>query len=299
MVVTKKYKCYKDMQPKELDLRLRKRGVLDAVRVALVEKVKAERKLINKQKRAVNHIRNKWQEVLDPLLAEHEAMRVRITQLKKQPDPHHEKYLHLYSAYLDVLKTMREFLRFKQRSSNVTPTEAMVGKNSGTRSPSANTNNTNSLPLGASWVDWIDEVIERGGLPYKIVDTLTTQHHALPYTRRPPEPFFRRDEHQKKRAREQHNKVMEQWSNEMNHALQRKDILPADHPEQAGLDKTIALIRLAMDRLHDMPFTRRAPARWTSLIKSTDYDTLFGKDCGLSGAALPPSVLDDYEYVEE
>jgi hypothetical protein len=92
---------------------------------------------------------------------------------------------------------------------------------------------------------------------------------------------------------------MEQWSNELNHAMHRKDTLPADHPEQAGLDKTIALIRLAMDRLHDMPFTRRAPARWTSLIKSTDYDTLFGKDCGVSGAALPPSVLDDYDYIED
>ena len=296
MVATKKYKRYKDMTAKELDLRLRKRGVQDALREMIVQRVKAHRKTINKQKRAVNHIRNKWQEILDPLLAEHEAMRVRITQLKKQPDSHHEQYLHLYSAYLDVLKTMREFLRFKQRSSNVTPIEAMVGKtNSGAKRTAVN---AASLPLGMSWVDWIDEVVERGGLPHNIVHTLTTQHHALPYTRRPPEPLFRRDEHQKKRSRQQHNRVLEQWNNEMNHAMQRKDTLPADHPEQAGLDKTIALIRLAMDRLHDMPFTRRAPTRWTSLIKSTDYDTLFGKDCGLSGAALPPSVLDEYEYVE-
>jgi hypothetical protein len=294
MVATKKYKRYKDMTAKELDLRLRKRGVLDAVRTALVAKVKAERKLINKQKRAVNHIRNKWQEVLDPLLAEHEAIRVRVTQLKTATHSHHEQYLHLYSTYLDVLKTMREFLRLKQRSSNVTPIEAMVGKtNSVTKR-----NSVASLPLGASWVDWIDEVVDRGGLPHNITHTLITQHAALPYTRRPPEQFFRRDEHQKRKSREQHNKVMEQWNNEMNHALQRKDTLPADHPEQAGLDKTISLIRLAMDRLHDMPFTRRAPARWTSLIKASDYDDLFGKDCGLSGAALPPSVLDEYEYVE-
>lgn len=294
MVVTKKYKRYKDMTPKELDLRLRKRGVLDAVRIALVEKVKAYRKALNKQKRTVNHIRNKWQEVLDPLLAEHEAIRVRVLQLKKMEHQHHEQYLHLYVAYLDVLKTMREFLRLKQRTSNVTPIEAMVGNKSGTRSPAVN-----SLPLGASWVDWIDEVVDRGGLPYNITHTLTTQHHALPYTRRPPEPLFRRDEHQKKKGLAQHNKVMEQWNNEMNHALDRKDKLPADHPEQAGLDKTIALIRLAMDRLHDMPFTRRAPPRWMNLIKSSDYDDLFGKDCGLSGAALPPSVLDDYDYVDE
>jgi hypothetical protein len=295
MVATKKYKRYKDMTAKELDLRLRKRNVLDAVRTALVAKVKAERKLINKQKRAVNHIRNKWQEVLDPLLAEHEAIRVRVTQLKTATHSHHEQYLHLYSAYLDVLKTMREFLRLKQRTSNVTPIEAMVGKtNSVTKR-----NSVASLPLGASWIDWIDEVVERGGLPHNIVHTLKTQHAGLPYTRRPPEQFFRRDEHQKRKSREQHNKVMEQWHNEMNHALQRKDTLPADHPEQAGLDKTIALIRLAMDRLHDMPFTRRAPARWTSLIKASDYDDLFGKDCGLSGAALPPSVLDEYDYIED
>lgn len=293
MVVTKKYKRYKDMTPKELDLRLRKRGVLDAVRVSLVEKVKAYRKALNKQKRTVNHIRNKWQEVLDPLLAEHEAIRVRVLQLKKMEHQYHEQYLHLYVAYLDVLKTMREFLRLKQRTSNVTPIEAMVGNKSGTRSPAV------GLPLGVSWVDWIDEVVDRGGLPYNITHTLTTQHHALPYTRRPPEPLFRRDEHQKKRARQQHNKVMEQWNNEINHALDRKDKLPTDHPEQAGLDKTIALIRLAMDRLHDMPFTRRAPPRWMNLIKSSDYDDLFGKDCGLSGAALPPSVLDDYDYVDE
>jgi hypothetical protein len=91
---------------------------------------------------------------------------------------------------------------------------------------------------------------------------------------------------------------MQQWLAELNHAQGRKETLPADHSEQAGLDKTIALIRLAMDRLHDMPLTRRAPPRWTSLIKTSDYDTLFGKDCGLSGAALPPSVLDEYEYVE-
>lgn len=294
MVVTKRYKRYKDMTAKELDLRLRKRKVLDAVRIALVEKVKAHRKAINKQKRAVNHIRNKWQEVLDPLLAEHEAIRVRVTQLKSLSHEHHEQYLHLYVAYLDVLKTMREFLRLKQRTSNVTPIEAMVGKRSGTRSPAVD-----SLPLGASWVDWIDEVVNKGGLPHNITHTLTTQHHALPYTRRPPEPLFRRDEHQKKRARQQHNKVMEQWLAELNHALDRKDKLPADHPEQAGLDKTVRLIRLAMDRLHDMPFTRRAPPRWMNLIKSSDYDDLFGKDCGLSGAALPPSVLDDYDYVDE
>ena len=294
MVVTKRYKRYKDMTAKELDLRLRKRKVLDAVRVSLVEKVKAERKAINKQKRAVNHIRNKWQEVLDPLLAEHEAIRVRVTQLKNLSHEHHEQYLHLYSAYLDVLKTMREFLRLKQRTSNVTPIEAMVGnKNSVTK------RNSVGLPLGTSWVDWIDEVVDRGGLPHNIIHTLTTQHHALPYTRRPPEPLFRRDEYQKKKGLDQHNKVMEQWHNEMNHAMQRKDTLPADHPEQAGLDKTITLIRLAMDRLHDMPFTRRAPVRWTSLIKASDYDDLFGKDCGLSGAALPPSVLDDYDYIED
>jgi len=297
MVATKKYKRYKDMTAKELDLRLRKRKVLDAVRIALVAKLKAERKLINKQKRAVTHIHNKWQEVLDPLLAEHEAIRVRVAQLKSRPDSRHEKYLHLYSAYLDVLKTMRQFLRLNQRIGNVTPIEAMVGnKNSGAKRTAAN---AASLPLGMSWVDWIDEVVERGGLPHNIVHTLTTQHHALPYTRRPPEQFFRRDEHQKKRSRQQHNRVLEQWNNELNHALQRKDTLPADHPEQAGLDKTIQLIRLAMDRLHDMPFTRRAPVRWTSLIKASDYDDLFGKDCGLSGAALPPSVLDDYDYVEE
>jgi hypothetical protein len=188
---------------------------------------------------------------------------------------------------------MRGYLRLKQRSSNVTPIEAMVGKNSGAQRTAVD-----SLPLGAAWVDWIDEVVERGGLPHNTVEKLKTQHAGLPYTRRPPEQFFRRDEHQKRKSREQHNKVMEQWNNEMNHALHRKDTLPADHPEQAGLDKTIALIRLAMDRLHDMPFTRRAPARWTSLIKASDYDDLFGKDCGLSGAALPPSVLDEYEYVE-
>lgn len=297
MVVTKKYKCYKDMTAKELDLRLRKRGVLDAVRIALVEKVKAHRKLINKQKRASNHIRNKWQEILDPLLAEHEAVRVRVSQLTHigyaDKKPHHEQYLQLWSAYLDVLKTMREFLRLKQRTSNVTPVEAMVGRRSGTHSPAV------GLPLGASWVDWIDELVSRGALPYNIVHILTTQHHALPYTRRPPEPLFRREEHQKKRARQQHNKVLAQWLAELNHALQRKDTLPADHPEQAGLDRTTALIRLAMDRLHDMPFTRRAPQRWTALIKASDHDDLFGKDCGLSGAALHPSVLDDYEYVEE
>jgi hypothetical protein len=296
MVQAKKYKRYKDMTAKELDLRLRKRKVLDAVRVALVEKVKAQRKLINKQKRVVNHIRNKWQEILDPLLAEHEAIRVRVTQLRTSTHSHHEQYLHLYSTYLDVLKTMREFLRLKQRTSNVTPIEAMVGKtNSGAKRTAVN---TALLPLGASWIDWIDEVVERGGLPHNIIHTLTTQHHALPYTRRPPEPLFRRDEHQKRRSREQHNKVLEQWGNELHHAMHRKGTLPADHPEQAGLDKTIQLIRLAMDRLHDMPFTRRAPTRWTSLIKSTDYDTLFGKDCGLSGAALPPSVLDEYEYLD-
>ena len=294
MVQAKKYKRYKDMTAKELDLRLRKRKVLDAVRESIVKRIKEERKAINKQKRAVNHIRNKWQEVLDPLLAEHEAIRVRVTQLKNLSHEHHEQYLHLYSAYLDVLKTMREFLRLKQRTSNVTPIEAMVGKtNSGAKRTAVD-----GLPLGASWVDWIDEVVNKGGLPHNIIHTLTTQHAALPYTRRPPEPLFRRDEHQKKRSRLQHNKVMEQWHNEMNHATQRKDTLPADHPEQAGLDKTITLIRLAMDRLHDMPFTRRAPQRWTSLIKASDYDNLFGKDCGLSGAALPPSVLDDYEYVE-
>lgn len=298
MVVTKKYKCYKDMSAKELDLRLRKRGVLDAVREALVAKVKAHRKAINKQKRASNHIRNKWQEVLDPLLAEHEAVRVRVSQLTHigyaDKKPHHEQYLQLWSEYLDVLKKMREFLRLKQRTSNVTPVEAMVGNKSGTRSPAVN-----SLPLGASWVDWIDEVAQRGGLHYKIVDILTTKHHALPYTRRPPEPLFRRDEHQKKRLRQQHNKVLEQWLAELNYAMQRKDTLPADHPEQAGLDKTVRLIRLAMDRLHDMPFTRRAPPRWMNLIKTSDFDDLFGKDCGLSGAALPPSVLDDYDYVDE
>ena len=189
---------------------------------------------------------------------------------------------------------MREFLRLKQRTSNVTPIEAMVGKtNSVTKR-----NSVGSLPLGASWIDWIDEVVERGGLPHNIVHTLKTQHAGLPYTRRPPEQFFRRDEHQKRKSREQHNKVMQQWLAELNHAQGRKETLPADHSEQAGLDKTIALIRLAMDRLHDMPLTRRAPPRWTSLIKTSDYDTLFGKDCGLSGAALPPSVLDEYEYVE-
>ena len=293
MVQAKKYKRYKDMTAKEIDLRLRRRGVLDAVRESIVKRIKEERKAARKIRYAENHIYKKWQEILDPLLAEHEAVRVRVTQLKNLSHEHHEQYLHLYSAYLDVLKTMREFLRLKQRTSNVTPTEAMVGnKNSVTK------RNSVGLPLGASWIDWIDEVVNKGGLPHNIIHTLTTQHAALPYTRRPPEPLFRRDEHQKKRSRLQHNKVMEQWHNEMNHATQRKDTLPADHPEQAGLDKTITLIRLAMDRLHDMPFTRRAPVRWTSLIKASDYDDLFGKDCGLSGAALPPSVLDDYDYVD-
>jgi hypothetical protein len=295
MVQAKKYKRYKDMTAKEIDLRLRRRGVLDAVRESIVKRIKEERKAARKIRYAENHIYKKWQEVLDPLLAEHAAVRVRVTQLKNLSHEHHEQYLHLYSAYLDVLKTMREFLRLRQRTSNVTPIEAMVGKtNSVTKR-----NSVDALPLGASWVDWIDEVVSKGGLPHRIVDTLIRQHQSLPYTRRPPEPLFRRDEHQKKRSREQHNKVMEQWHNEMNHATQRKDTLPADHPEQAGLDKTITLIRLAMDRLHDMPFTRRAPVRWTSLIKASDYDDLFGKDCGLSGAALPPSVLDDYDYIED
>jgi hypothetical protein len=294
MVQAKKYKRYKDLTAKEIDLRLRRRKVADVVREAIVKRIKEERKVARKIRYAVHHANKKWQEVLDPLLAEHEAIRVRVTQLRTSTHSHHEQYLHLYSTYLDVLKTMREFLRLRQRTSNVTPIEAMVGnKDSGAKRTAVI-----GLPLGMSWIDWIDEVASKGGLPHNIVHTLKTQHAGLPYTRRPPEPLFRRDEHQKRRSREQHNKVLEQWGNELHHAMHRKGTLPADHPEQAGLNKTIQLIRLAMDRLHDMPFTRRAPPRWTSLIKSTDYDTLFGKDCGLSGAALPPSVLDDYDYIE-
>jgi hypothetical protein len=81
--------------------------------------------------------------------------------------------------------------------------------------------------------------------------------------------------------------------------LSRQDALPDEHPEQEGLYKTVRLIRLAMDRLRKTPLTKRAPTRWTQLIKIEDHDILFGKDCGLSGADLPPSVLDEYEWVED
>lgn len=311
MSVKQKQRRYKDMTLKDIDLRLRSRGMLDSLRVQLISRLKTQRKTMNKKKRADNFVRNKWEEVLIPLLKEHESVRVRIAQIKNgtrkvnrdtptrthtQAAEYQEQHLALWEAYIDVLKKVRDYLRFQQKMCNDTPVKAMLAKRPELHKMKQN---NNSLPIGASWVDWIEEVINQGGLPYDIQHTLLRQHAATPTTRRPLEPLFRRDDYQRKKGNHQHTVVLNRWADELNYNLTMLDRTAEDDPQHAGYIKTIALIRLAMDRVRAMPFTKRAPPRWLQMIRANDYDVLFGKDYGLSTADLPVSVLDDYEYVPD
>lgn len=281
-------------------MRLRARKVHDSVRIKIVERIKKERKAIDKAKRAKARVHREWDKVLDPLKKEIEAVRVRVSQLGegKRTKDYHADYLSMWTEYLHTLRAVRDLLSFNRRVSNDTPTQAILaaGRTQGQIDPQLG---EDSLPYGMSWVDWIGALIVRGTLPRNIIETLTAQHAALPYTRRPPEPLFRRDDYQRKLAQKQHDNILSRWQQELNQALDRQHLLPDDHPEQVGVHKTITLIRLAMDRLRKTPLSKRVPTRWTQLIKTEDHDTLFGKDCGISGADLPPSVLDEYEWVED
>ena len=298
MVVQAK-KRLRDMSLKDIDLRLRKRKRLpDALRVMLVERIKAERKASNSLKIKRDNLRAAWDKVIEPLRKEVESVRVRIAALKRNPHKdYHERYLSVYGEYLEVLKTVRADLTLKRKTANHTPTEFMLAKMGADSAHVKVNKNPDALAFGASWVDWVNYV---DAFKYRhVIDELKTKQAGLRYDRRPPEPFFRRDEYQKKKMLAQHNTVLARWKEELNYTLTVMDRTPPTNPQYAGYQKNVALIELAIERLYALPVFKRAPPRWMLMIRQDDFDTLFGKDVGITGADLPASVLDDYEYSED
>ena len=299
----KKHKRLSELTRPEFINRLTKRNYAPTVNSALIKRWEEQQHARKAKARMTKRLNTSWLPVIEPLLKALAYVCVRLNLLTKTTDRNPDKttdrnpdkttdrnpdknraHRIVYEDYYAVLQQARAVLRLHQRSSGKTPTELMVEK---TKRPSSTAPNV--LPLGMSWVDWVD---------HETRERLIDAHTRLPTTTRPLEPLFRRDDYFRKKNTAQKTARINEWRSEINAMLNTIDSKPAG--TYPMLERQSRLMQRAIDRLIDLPITRPVPRRIHSLLKQSDHEELSNNaiDLGLTNI-LPASVLDDYDYVDD
>jgi hypothetical protein len=299
-MVTKKkrsiaYKKLSALTRPEFINRLTKRNYSPTVNSALIKRWEEQQHARKTKARITKRLNTSWLPVIEPLLRELAYVCVRLNQLNKASTQSTttitstitdktRAHRIVYEDYYAVLQQARAVLRLHQRTSGKTPTELMVEK---TKRPASTAPNV--LPLGMSWVDWVD---------HETRERLIDAHIRLPTTTRPLEPLFRRDDYFRKKNTAQKTARINEWRTEINAMLTTIDSKPAG--TYPMLERQCRLMQRAIDRLIDLPITRPVPKRIHGLLKQSDHEELSNNaiDLGLTNI-LPASVLDDYDYVDD
>lgn len=286
----KKHKRLSELTRPEFINRLTKRNYSPTVNSALIKRWEEQQYARKAKARMTKRLNTSWLPVIEPLLKELAYVCVRVNQLNKatattdkNPDKTRAHRI-VYEDYYAVLQQARAVLRLHQRSSGKTPVELMVEK---TKRPASTAPNV--LPLGMSWVDWVD---------HETRERLIDAHTRLPTTTRPLEPLFRRDDYFRKKNTAQKTARINEWRSEINAMLNTIDSKPAG--TYPMLERQCRLMQRAIDRLIALSITRPVPRRIHGLLKQSDHEELSNNaiDLGLTNI-LPASVLDDYDYVDD
>lgn len=303
----KKHKRLSELTRPEFINRLTKRNYSPTVNSALIKRWEEQQYARKAKARMTKRLNTSWLPVIEPLLKELAYVCVRVNQLNKTSaqntttkpntirttkstqDPEkaaakNRAHRIVYEDYYAVLQQARAVLRLHQRSSGKTPVELMVEK---TKRPASTAPNV--LPLGMSWVDWVD---------HETRERLIDAHTRLPTTTRPLEPLFRRDDYFRKKNTAQKTARINEWRSEINAMLNTIDSKPAG--TYPMLERQCRLMQRAIDRLIALSITRPVPRRIHGLLKQSDHEELSNNaiDLGLTNI-LPASVLDDYDYVDD